>query len=74
MLSRMISSKSRCTAGAISLRKTLPPSGKGRPVSRFHHSPRSRTFVNPDRLVGELTFVNDQARRGSPAFRTASKI
>ncbi len=65
MLSRMMASRSRCTSGGMSLRRTLPPSGRGRPVSRFHHSPRSTILRKPALRVGELAFVNDEAAVGA---------
>src|SRR5207249_2872851 len=44
-----ISVRSRRTGGGISLRTTFPPSGNGKPVWRFHHSPRSTIFSKPAR-------------------------
>ena len=38
----------------------LAPSGSGRPVCSFHHTPRSTTSFRSLVAVGELAFVNDQ--------------
>ena len=74
MLSRMIWRRSRRTSGGMSLRKTLPPSGSGRPVSRFHHSPRSTIFREPAPRIRQLAFMDDQPGVRAPAFHRVEDL
>jgi hypothetical protein len=51
-------------SGPRSRRTALPPSGRGSPVSSFHHAPRSSDPVEAVAAVGELPLVDDQAHVG----------
>ena len=52
-------------SGPRSRRTALPPSGRGRPVSSFHHAPRSSSLTQALPAVGQLSLVDDEAHVGA---------
>ena len=67
MLSRRIALIAERSAGAMSLRMTLPPSGSGRPVFALPPFAEIEDLREAVARVGELAFVDDEARVGAPA-------